>query len=36
MKTDPKTGKRVAPKDYEQWKKDNPDCVKKADKKDKK
>jgi len=24
MKIDPKTGKRVAPEDYEQWKKDNP------------
>jgi len=23
MKIDPKTGKRVAPEDYEKWKKDN-------------
>ena len=29
MKIDPKTGKRVAPEDYEKWKKDN----KKKDKK---
>jgi len=30
MKIDPKTGKRVAPEDYEKWKKDNPE--KKKDK----
>ena len=29
MKIDPKTGKRVAPEDYEQWKKDNPEPKKK-------
>jgi len=29
MKIDPKTGERVAPEDYEQWKKDN---AKKKDK----